>query len=108
MLAAHGILVPWPGIELVSPALPGRFLTSRLLGESLESAFQVLGDADDACLGTTFRTAVHDEASAYFSDFCLYIMPPLTMPTPARMPTMALGVEDGERNRMSPFVHPLE
>ena len=28
MLAACGILVPQPGIELVSPALEGRFLTT--------------------------------------------------------------------------------
>ena len=38
---ARGILVPQPGTELVFPALPGRFLTSGPLGESLESAFVI-------------------------------------------------------------------
>ena len=33
---ACGILVPWPGIELVSPALEGRFLTTTPLGKSQE------------------------------------------------------------------------
>ena len=32
---AHGILVPWPGIEPVSPALQGRFLTTGPPGKSL-------------------------------------------------------------------------
>lgn len=72
-----------PGTELVSPALPGKILnqwTTRGVSRVCVCN-KVLGAADDACLGTTFRTAVHDEASAYFSDFCLYIMPPLTMPS---------------------------
>ena len=32
--AARGILVPWPGIELKSPALQGRFLTTGPSGKS--------------------------------------------------------------------------
>ena len=34
---ACGILVPSPGIELVSPALAGRFLTTVLPGKSMEA-----------------------------------------------------------------------
>ena len=33
--AAYGTLVPWPGIELMSPALAGRFLTTGPLGNFL-------------------------------------------------------------------------
>ena len=36
---AHGILVPWPGIEPMSPALQGRFLTTGLPGKSLTPIF---------------------------------------------------------------------
>ena len=36
---AHGILVPRPGIESMSPALEGRFFTTGPLGKSLESGF---------------------------------------------------------------------
>ena len=34
-----GILVPQPGIELISPALQGRFLTTGPLGKSHEGIF---------------------------------------------------------------------
>ena len=34
-LAANGVLLPWPGIEPVSPTLQGRFLTFGLPGKSL-------------------------------------------------------------------------
>ena len=37
---ACGILVLWPGIWPVSPALPGRFLTSEAAGESLYGSLQ--------------------------------------------------------------------
>ena len=36
---ARGILVPWPVIEPVSPALQGRFLTTELPEKSPENMF---------------------------------------------------------------------
>ena len=40
---ACGILVPWPGIKPVSPALEGRFLTTGPPGKSLPSSSPVVG-----------------------------------------------------------------
>ena len=40
---ACGILVPWPGIKPVSPALEGRFLTTGPRGKSLPSSSPVVG-----------------------------------------------------------------
>ena len=40
--AAWEILVPWPGVELVSPALQGRFLAPGLPVKSLVSTFWLL------------------------------------------------------------------
>ena len=39
LCVACGILVPQPGIELVSPALQGRFLITGPLGKSLKLVF---------------------------------------------------------------------
>ena len=39
--AACGILVPRPGIELASPAVEGRFLTTGPPGKSLEFCFSI-------------------------------------------------------------------
>ena len=36
----YGILVPWPGIKPVSPALQGRFLTTGLPGQPLRPSFK--------------------------------------------------------------------
>ena len=42
-LVGCGILVSWPGIEPVSPALKGRFLTTRPPGKSLVFLFLIMG-----------------------------------------------------------------
>ena len=39
-LEAYGILLPWAGIEPMSPALKGRFSTMGLPGKSLHRLFQ--------------------------------------------------------------------
>ena len=69
---------------------------------------KVLGDAVDAGLGTTLsELLLYAMRLPPTSQTSVHTMPLLTTPTPARMPTAALGVEDGGRNKMHPFVHPL-
>lgn len=69
---------------------------------------KVLGDAGDAGLGTTLsERLLYAMRLLPTSQTSVHTMPLLTMPTPARMPTAPLGVEDRGRNKMHPFVHPL-
>ena len=47
IVAAHGILVPQPGIEPVSPELEGGFLTTAPPGKSQQFIFQLVDVQQD-------------------------------------------------------------